>query len=69
MLLFHNKPLLTHKTSTSNAGTLEDVAKEVPQASLPVYVGGGGGGKEGNEDVVRYVRSRLLNFPPIPASL
>jgi len=44
--------------------------EEGSQASLPVYVGGGGGGGEtGNDDVMRSVRERLLNFAPMPVSL
>ena len=46
--------------------TLDEVKQEVSSESLPVYLEGKGGGKATNEQLVTWVRSRLLQFPKFP---
>jgi hypothetical protein len=45
---------------------LERVQETVPLEALPVHRGGGGGGITSNTCLVKWVRSRLGAFPPVP---
>lgn len=46
---------------------LDKVKECVDQASLPVYQGGQGGGMQSDEELLRWVRARLGEFPPLPS--
>ena len=45
---------------------MEEVKEEVDDENLPVYVGGGGGGLQSHEDLVKWVRSRINSIYRIP---
>ena len=45
---------------------LGEVKNEVDDASLPIYVGGGGGGLQSHTDLVTWIRSRITNIYRVP---
>lgn len=47
--------------------TFEEVCNDIPIESIPLYMAGNGGGIHDNNDLVAYVKKRLLNFPKFPS--